>query len=247
MNILVVNIGNSRTAAGWFARDKIRRSARTEAATPVILEAVANGELPDIVCLASVVPQKNKTWARLIRSTFPRIPVLDMDHRLDLGIRVDLKRPDQTGHDRYANAVAGAELCGTPCIVCDFGTATTFNLVLPRRGFVGGAIVPGYGMWFATLGQLAQLPHLKPRRIQLKTGRNTEEAIRLGAHWGYRGMVAEILRQLSKACGRAEPVLCATGGHAKAVVAHTGIKMPILPDLTLHGLARICERNVEEE
>ena len=128
MNILVVNIGNSRTAAGWFARDKIRRSARTEAATPVILEAVANGELPDIVCLASVVPQKNKTWARLIRSTFPRIPVLDMDHRLDLGIRVDLKRPDQTGHDRYANAVAGAELCGTPCIVCDFGTATTFKI-----------------------------------------------------------------------------------------------------------------------
>ena len=247
MNILVVNIGNSRTAAGWFARDKIRRSARTEAATPVILEAVANGELPDIVCLASVVPQKNKTWARLIRSTFPRIPVLDMDHRLDLGIRVDLKRPDQTGHDRYANAVAGAELCGTPCIVCDFGTATTFNLVLPRRGFVGGAIVPGYGMWFATLGQLAQLPHLKPRRIQLKTGRNTEGAIRLGAHWGYRGLVAEILRQLTKACGRREPVLCATGGHAKAVVAHTGIKMPILPDLTLHGLARICERNVEEE
>ncbi|HOO20215.1 MAG TPA: type III pantothenate kinase [Kiritimatiellia bacterium] len=246
MKILVVNIGNSRTAAGWYTRGKVRRSARTEAATPVILEAVANEETPDVVFMASVVPAANRTWTRLVRATFPRVPVFWMDHRMELGIRVDLKRPDQTGHDRFADAAGGADLCGTPCIVCDFGTATTFNVVLPRRGFIGGAIVPGYGMWFEALGRAAQLPQLKPRGIKLKTGRNTEEAIRAGARWGYQGMVAEILRQLARTCGRREPVLCATGGYAKAVVAHAGLKMPVIPDLTLHGLARICERNVEE-
>ncbi len=246
MSILTVNIGNSRTAVGWFSRGKIRRSARTETITPVILEAVANDEVPDGICIGSVVPQANRAWGRLIKSLFPRVPMLWVDHRLEFGMKLNLKRPDQAGQDRFADAVAGAEMCGTPCIVCDFGTASTFNLVLPRRGFVGGVIAPGYGMWFDALSEAAQLPRLKPRGIQLKTGRNTEEAIRLGARWGYRGMIEEILRQLSKACGRYTPAICATGGHARRVLADSGLKMARFPDLTLHGLARIYEMNADE-
>lgn len=243
MNILAINIGNSRTAAGWFCRDKIRRSARTETVTPVILEAVANNEIPDGICLASVVPRQNRAWEQLVKKTFPRVPRLWVDHRLDFGMALDIKRPDLAGHDRFADVVAGAELCGTPCIVCDFGTASTFNLVLPRRGFAGGVIAPGYGMWFESISAAAQLPHLKPGGVKVKVGRNTEEAIRLSARWGFRGMVTEILWQLSKACGRKEPFICATGGYAKAVIAHAGLKIPIHSDLTLHGLARIYERN----
>lgn len=243
MNILAINIGNSRTAAGWFSKGRIRRSARSEAASPVILEAVANDERPDGICLCSVAPGRNAAWARLVKRAFPEVPVRWVDHRLDFGIGVDLKRPDQTGHDRFADAVAGAELCGVPCIVCDFGTAATFNLVLPRRGFAGGVIAPGYGMWFEALAGAAQLPRLKPGGIRLKTGRNTEEAMRLSARWGYRGMVTEILWQLSKACGRTNPHVCATGGYAKAILADAGLKIPVIPDLTLHGIARIYERN----
>lgn len=243
MNILAINIGNSRTAAGWFSRGKIRRSARSETDTPVVLEAVANDEMPSGICIGSVAPARNKTWTRLVKKTFPRIPVLWMDHRLDFGMAVDLKRPDQTGHDRFADAVAGAEFCGTPCIVCDFGTASTFNLVLPRRGFAGGVIVPGFGMWFESLGRTAQIPRLKPGALKLKTGRNTEEAVRLGARWGYRGLVVETLCRLSKACGKNKPVVCATGGYAPRILAATGLSIPVFPDLTLHGLARIYERN----
>ena len=243
MNVLAINIGNSRTAAGWFSKGKIRRSVRFEEVTPVILEAVANDETPDGIMLGSVAPKRNKAWAQLVKKVFPRVPVLWMDHRLDFGIGVDLKRPDQTGHDRFADAVAGAELCGTPCIVCDFGTASTFNLVLPRRGFSGGVIAPGYGMWFEALSGAAQLPRLKPGGIRLATGRNTEEAMRLSARWGYRGMVTEILWQLAKACGKKNPFVCATGGYAKSVLADAGLKIPVIADLTLHGIARIYERN----
>lgn len=246
MKILTLNLGNSRAAAGWFARGKIQRAARSVSISPVILEAVANGELPDGICVGSVVPKTNATWRRLLRQTFPRVPVLWMDHRLDMGIKLDLKRPDQTGHDRLADAVAAADLCGTPCIVCDFGTATTFNLVLSRRGFVGGVIAPGYGMWFEALAGAAQLPELKPGGIKVKTGRNTEEAIRLGGRWGYRGMITEILRHLATSCGRREPELCATGGYARKVLNHTGLKMKIYRDLTLEGLGRIALRNFVE-
>ena len=243
MNVLAINVGNSRTAAGWFSKGKIRRSVRSEEITPVILEAVANDETPDGIRIGSVAPKRNAGWARLVKKVFPDVPVRWMDPRLDFGIGVDLKRPEQTGHDRYADAVAAAELFGVPCIACDFGTATTFNLVLPRRGFAGGVIAPGYGMWFEALGRAAQLPKLKPGGIRRKTGRNTEEAMRLSARWGYRGMVTEILWQLSKACGKKEPFLCATGGYAKPVLADAGLKIPVVPDLTLHGLARIYERN----
>ena len=245
MNILAINIGNSRTAAGWFSKGKIRRSARTETTTPVILEAVANDEVPDGICLCSVAPKRNQAWAQVVKKAFPKVPVLWVDSKLDFGIGVDLKRPDQTGNDRFGNAVAGAELCGTPCIVCDFGTAATFNLVLPKRGFSGGVIAPGYGMWFAAMsGSTAQLPKLKPGGIKLKTGRNTEEAMRLSARWGYRGMVTEILWQLGKACGKKNHFVCATGGYAKQVLSDAGLKIQVIPDLTLHGIARIYELNV---
>lgn len=244
MNVLAINIGNSRTAAGWFSHGRIRRAARTETTTPVILEAVADDERPDGICLCSVAPHRNAAWSRLVQRAFPRVPVLWVNHKLDFGMGVDLKRPDQTGNDRFANAVAGAELCGTPCIACDFGTATTFNLVLPKRGYSGGVIAPGYGMWFAAMsGSTAQLPKLKPGGIKLKTGRNTEEAMRLSARWGYRGMVTEILWQLGKACGKKAPFICATGGYAKQVLADAGLKIPVIPDLTLHGIARIYELN----
>ncbi len=247
MNILAINIGNTRTAAGWFSRGKIRRSARTRSTTPVILETVANGEIPDGICLCSVAPKRNKAWARLVKKTFPKVPVLWVDSKLEFGIALDLKRPDQTGNDRFANAVAGAELCGKPCIVCDFGTASTFNLVLPRRGFAGGVIAPGYGMWFAAMnGSTAQLPKLKPGGVRLKTGRNTEEAMRLSARWGYRGMVTEILWQLGKACGKQSHSICATGGYANQVLADVGLKIPVIPDLTLHGIARIYEINTTD-
>ena len=244
MNILAINIGNSRAAAGWFSKGKIRRSARTETTTPVVLEAVADDEVPDGICLCSVAPPRNKAWGGLVKKAFPKVPVLWVDPKMEFGIGVDLKRPDQTGCDRFADAVAGAELCGAPCIVCDFGTASTFNLVLPKRGFSGGVIAPGYGMWFRAMGEsTAQLPKLKPGGIKLKTGRNTEEAMRLSARWGYRGMVTEILWQLGKACGRTDPSVCATGGYAKQNLADAGLRIPVHPDLTLHGIARIYELN----
>jgi len=244
MSILAINIGNSRTAVGWFEKEKIRRSARIEEVTPVILEGVANDEMPDLIGICSVSPKQDKAWERLVKKAFPKVPVHWVTSDSDLGISIDLKQPEQTGNDRYADAVAGAELCGTPCIVCDFGTAATFNLVLPRRGFVGGVIAPGYGMWFEALhGQTAQLPKLKPGGIRRKTGRDTEEAIRLSARWGYRGMVTEIIWQLSKACGKKDPYLCVTGGWAKTVLKDAGLTFPLLPDLTLHGVARITERN----
>ncbi|MDR0993736.1 MAG: type III pantothenate kinase [Verrucomicrobiota bacterium] len=244
MTILAVNIGNSQTALGWFAHGSIRRSLRTVSASEEALAAVAGARKLDGICVCSVAASKNAAWKRMLKKACPGIPTLWMTPELDFGMDLDLKNPGQTGLDRYADAVAGANLCGVPCIVCDFGTATTFNLVLPEKGFSGGVIAPGYGMWFAAMHQgTAALPLLHPGGVKAATGRNTEEAMRLSARWGYRGMITEILWQLSKACGKTDPYLVATGGYAKQILKDAGLKMAVLPDLTLHGIALIFERN----
>ncbi|MBR6022355.1 MAG: type III pantothenate kinase, partial [Kiritimatiellae bacterium] len=185
---------------------------------------------------------------RALRRICPDAPRVAVGASAKLGIPVDLDVPDRTGADRYADAVAAAHRFGTPCIACDFGTATTFNLVLPKRGFCGGAIAPGYGMWFRALGAgAARLPGLDPAApapIRAKTGRNPEQAIRLGARWGFRGMVTEILWQLSKTCGKTSPVLVATGGWAPLVLEHAGFAMAHVPELTLEGIALVALRTL---
>lgn len=246
MKILAVNIGNSRIRAGWWRDGALERAGTAEKMSRAFLRAVAEGEKPDAVGWASVAPQKDAAAARAVGAYCPEAPVVAVGPDAKLGIRVDLENARQTGADRYADAVAGAWRFGTPCIVCDFGTATTFNLVHPRRGFCGGAIAPGYGMWFEALaGGTALLPSLEPGGVRLKTGRNTEQAIRLGARWGFRGMVSEILWQLAKACPKgADPTIVATGGWAERVAADAGFAMAVVPDLTLEGVALVAERTL---
>jgi type III pantothenate kinase len=247
MKILAINAGNSRVAAGWCEGGEVVCAAAAERASAGLLRAVAGrGGRPDAVGVASVAPKKDASVARAVAAAFPGVPVVRVRAGSALGIGVDLENPGQTGADRYADAVAGERRFGAPCIVCDFGTATTFNLVLPKRGFCGGAIAPGYGMWFQALARgTALLPELEPGGARLKTGRNTEQAIRLGARWGFRGMVTEILWQLSKACPKGtEPVIAATGGWAELVAKDAGFSMAVVPELTLEGVAVIAERTL---
>ena len=253
MKILVVNVGNSRTGAGWFDGKRVRGARHAEGGGTRVLEGLLEeigarkGGGLDGVGVSSVVPKANAGVRRALGRVAGRgVPTVWVGAGCDLGMGVDVRAPDKVGADRLADAVAGAELMGTPCIACDFGTATTFNLVLEKRGFCGGAIAPGFGMWFEALGRgTAQLPSLAASgATRAATGRDTGEAMRLGARWGYRGMVTEILWQLSKACGKQEPYLVATGGWAKRVMKDAGLEVPVVEELTLWGVGRIAERNL---
>lgn len=246
MRVLAVNVGNSRYQAGLWEDGEVVRAGAAERVSAAMLREVAGGAAVDGVALCSVAPRREGAAMAAAGKAFPGARTERVGWRSRLGIGVDLTRPEQTGADRYADAVAGAERFGTPCIVCDFGTATTFNLVLPKRGFCGGAIAPGYGMWFRALGKGAELlPSLEPGGAgRLRSGRCTEEAIRLGARWGFRGMVTEILWQLSKACGKGEPAIVATGGWAEQVAKDAGFAMAVVPELTLEGIGWMFERSV---
>ncbi|HNX53563.1 MAG TPA: type III pantothenate kinase [Pontiellaceae bacterium] len=236
--ILVVDIGNTSTSLAVARNLKLSSIQRTPSGEPALkLRAV-----PERAVIASVKPGVNKRWEKFLKEQGVT-DFLWVNHTVNLGVPVSYPKPETIGADRLANACEAAADYGTPVIVCDFGTALTFDIVKKREGYVGGIICPGLPLMFDYLAEkTALLPHIKPVKTTHVVGKSTEEAMRIGAHLGYLGMVKEILAQLRKEIGKGAKV-CATGGFAKWVFEGWDHPVPVDPQLTLKGLARIATLN----
>jgi type III pantothenate kinase len=246
--LLVLDIGNTNTSAGLWVRGRVQRHAplgkvMAEQAAAA-LQAFVRGQRVHGLCLCSVVPKENRQWEEAARALW-RVEPFRVHHQADLGIALTYPRPETIGPDRLANAVAAAEAYGAPVIVADFGTALTFDLLTRRAGYIGGVIAPGLPLMFSYLAEkTALLPHIGPAEVTSAVGRSTEEAMRVGAQYGYRGMVREILAALRREPGLQRARVCATGGYAGWVMNQVDPKIPVVPELTLTGAARIWERTV---
>lgn len=235
---LVVDIGNTSTSLAVARGLKLSSVQRTPSATPALKLRL----IPNRAVIASVKPGVNKRWEKFLRNKGVS-EILCVNHTVNLGIPVSYPKPETIGADRLANACEAAADYGTPVVVCDFGTALTFDIVTCKDGYVGGIICPGLPLMFDYLAEkTALLPHIKPVKTRHIVGKSTEEAMRIGAHLGYLGMVKEILAQLRKELGHHTKV-CATGGFAKWVFEGWDHPIPVDQKLTLKGLARIAILN----
>ena len=248
--IVVIDVGNTSTAVGLsrggriLKRDRIATSIREPAQLRAKIAKLAGAEKPNGVVLSSVVPAVNRLWKEVVHRLWRAVPLVNVNHRCKLGVPITYPRPETIGADRLANACGAAHRYGTPVIVADFGTAVTFDIVSRTKGYIGGIIAPGLSLMFSYLAEkTALLPHVKPGPVRHFVGKSTEEAMRLGAVWGYRGLVREILKELTSRIGEKGVKLCATGGYAEWVLRGSGIPMPVDPDLTLRGLDRIFDLN----
>ena len=248
--VLAVDIGNTSTTFGLFANDKVSQISRLD--TDIENRKLICARLDQLfgsraiagVVIASVVPQMNILWQGVMERLWPAIPVMWVHHKLNLGVKITYPKPATIGADRLANACGAFKRYGAPVMVVDFGTAVTFDMITAKDGYVGGVIAPGLPLMFSYLAEkTALLPKVKPGAFKNKIGKSTEEAIQIGAHWGYSGMVCGIMTQLMKAWGGARLKLCATGGYASRIVCCSGLKMPVDPDLTLYGLGQIYRLN----
>jgi type III pantothenate kinase len=236
MKTLVIDIGNTSTALGLYLNGRVSRVHRMPSDHPQI------GLRAERTVIASVKPGVNARWKRALKNA-GMANQLWVNHRLDLGVPVSYPKPETIGADRLANACAAAAKYGTPVVVCDFGTALTFDIVKKGEGYVGGIICPGLPLMFDYLAEkTALLPQIKPVKTRQLVGKNTTAAMRIGAQLGYRGMVREILGALKNEMGR-DMKVCATGGFARWVLADFNGSIPIDPHLTLKGLGRIGELN----
>ncbi|MDF7824307.1 type III pantothenate kinase [Pontiellaceae bacterium B12227] len=244
--ILVVDIGNTSTSIGYYRNGKVTSVGRCKSRFQTLEEVapLITKKAVDAVVIASVVPPVNARWKKAMKASGLPAPLF-ISCELELGIPVDYPKPENIGADRLANAAAAARLLGTPSVVCDFGTALTFDILDAKRGYKGGIICPGLPLMFDYLAEkTALLPHVEPSKIKAVVGRNTKQAMQIGARLGYRGMVREILQSLEKDFGVDELPVCCTGGYAGWIFKDWDIPAIIDPKLTLRGIGIIGELNL---
>jgi type III pantothenate kinase len=246
MTTLVIDIGNTSTSVGYYRNGKVSgvgrcatRFRNTEEVFPLLQRKPV-----DTVMIASVVPPAEARWKRAVRTAGLPEPLF-VSHRLKIGIPVDYPHAEKIGADRLANAAAAVKLFGAPSVVCDFGTALTFDIVEVQRGYVGGIICPGLPLMFDYLAEkTALLPHIAPSKTKAVVGRNTKQAMQIGARLGYRGMVREILHSLNEELGAGKLAVCCTGGYAGWIFKDWDVEAVIDPLLTLKGIGFIGELNI---
>jgi len=191
--------------------------------------------------IASVVPE---TAEHLRTFLEPRTTLHFLGPDSDLGLAIDYPEPTQIGADRLANAIGAAARYRTPAIVIDFGTAVTFDVISSEPAYLGGVIAPGLGSMSDYLTRrTALLPRISLAEPKRAIGKSTEEAMRAGAVFGYRGLIRGILNRLrTEITGR--PTIIATGGDAELIAGEMEEVEHIDADITLEGLRIAALRNL---
>ncbi|HYV83585.1 MAG TPA: type III pantothenate kinase [Pyrinomonadaceae bacterium] len=195
------------------------------------------------IAIASVVPPLDGTL-RQIAASFSVTPLF-VDHTTDTGLKLLYHPPSDLGVDRIVDGVAAMNKYGTPCIVIDFGTATTFNAISKNNEFLGGAISPGLFTCAEALFQrAAKLPRVEFERPRLAIGRSTVEAMQSGLYYGYAGLVDNVIEQMLEGMGPVSRII-ATGGLAPLMIDASQYIDELDETLTLDGLRIVYERNLQ--
>lgn len=206
-------------------------------------------EIPDLftyndlqsIVIASVVPALNPTLTLVAERFFNKTPLF-VDHK-SAGLKIVYNQASDLGADRIVAAVAGVAMYGAPCIVVDFGTATTFNVVNEAGEFIGGAISPGLTTCSEALfARTAKLPRVKFEQPERAIGSSTVAAIQSGIYHGYVGLVDGVLEKIIAELP-VKPRVIATGGLARSVGPASRYIEKVEDTLTLEGLRLVYERN----
>jgi type III pantothenate kinase len=239
--LLVIDISNSFTKFAVAQNGRIGRLHRlpTRELTAAKFAGAIKGLRFDAAVLGSVVPRRNAAIRRAVKT-----PIHELGHLSPLGVGIKYPEPESIGADRLANAVGCAARHGTPAIVVDFGTAVTFDVISREGNYVGGVIAPGLNAMTDYLhARTALLPRIELSEPRRAVGRSTREAMLSGAVFGYRGLIAEIVRQIrAETFPKGKPRIVATGGDAQLIARNVPLFTAVDPILTLHGLRIVGER-----
>src|SRR5580692_5329005 len=205
------------------------------------MHGMATSQVTHII-VASVVPPVETTLRRVCEKYF-HVQPLFVEPGIKTGMPMLIDNPTELGADRLVNAIAAYERYGGPCIVVDFGTATTFDVISAKGEYLGGAISPGLGIsadaLFARAARLGRVDIKRPAKV---IGTNTVTHLQSGLYYGYIGLVDGILERMTAELG-AQPKVISTGGLAKQISEDSRYIAQIDDMLTLDGLRILFDRN----
>ena len=258
--ILVFDVGNTETTIGLFDGETLRGHwriisgvERTADEFAVLLRGLLSLDGLDAdgltgAAVGSVVPRVTDPLVAACRA-LSRGPVVVVDARAPLPIRLDVDEPLTVGADRLINTLAASRLFARDAIVVDMGTATTFDCITSEGVFIGGVIAPGAQTALETLvRKTSKLPATELVVPPSVIGRRTEDCIRAGVMFGQADAIDGIVRRIKSNWPRSqEPLVIATGGLAETFRALCTELDRVEPHLTLIGLqmayVHLVERN----
>lgn len=253
--LLVIDVGNTNITLGIFQKGDLLANYRMTTAIPrtsdeygifirdiLRTNEIGKEEIKDVI-IGSVVP--NVMWAL----TSGIIKYLDIKPIIvgigtKTGIKIITGNPKEIGTDRIIDAVGAIELYGGPAIVIDFGTATTYDLILEDGSFAAGITSPGIrisanALWRET----AKLPDIlieKPKSILAK---DTITSMQAGLIYGCIGQTEYIIQKVKEESGISDIKVIATGGLGKIICDSTDTIDIYNKDLTMYGLLYIYNKN----
>lgn len=255
--IFVVDVGNTNIVLGVYDGEDLKYHWRigtsrekTEDEYGMLVkqlfshEGLATSDVDGII-ISSVVPPIMYALERMCKKYFSVNPMV-IGPGIKTGLNIKYDNPKEVGADRIVNAVAAIEYYGSPLIIVDFGTATTYCYINEEKQYMGGAIAPGIGISTEALyNRASKLPRIeivKPKGGIV--GKNTVSAMQSGILYGYVGQVEGIVNRMKEqSIGNAKVI--ATGGLATLIANESTVVDVVDPFLTLKGLKMIYTKNME--
>ena len=254
--LLVIDIGNTNIVVGVYQGQELvahwriatDRHRMADEYAMILLNLFAHNGLSqgDItgVVISSVVPPLTPTFEELTERYFGLAPLV-VRAGVKTGVRILYDNPKEVGADRIVNAMAAYRLYGGPCIVIDFGTATTFDVISADGDYLGGAIAPGIRISAEALYErTSALPRISLVRPAEASGRNTIASMQSGLIFGYVGLIEGLIQRIKQELGPARVV--ATGGLAEIIAKETPLIELVDQKLTIYGLLLLHELNKEQ-
>jgi len=253
MHVLIGDIGNTTTKICLIEKNTLKikkiiyfnsRNIYSKKFLSSKLKKIINGKSINKVALfSSVVPKYQFILKKFLKGVY-KIKLRDIKEKtINKIVKINIKNKNQVGSDRISNSVGAYKKYKTNCIVLDFGTATTFDVVTKKGIYNGGIIAPGINLSIKNLASSAdQIPNFYIKKQKKIIGKNTLEALRSGFYWGYSGLINNIILKIEEETKKKYKIIF-TGGYAGFFKTSIIRPFEIDKNITINGIIEIFKEN----